>query len=107
MKPKLFIGSSREGLAVAQAIHSKLQRHVECRTWSDDVFVLAHDLREDFEAQLASSDFAAFVFSADDKLVSRGATSSAARDNVIYEASLFAGRLGFERCFIAAPSRRR
>src|SRR5206468_4155334 len=76
----------------------------ECTVWTSSVFGLSEDQRESFLRQLDTSDFAAFVFAPDDKVTLRGEVLNSPRDNVVYEAGLFAGRLGFTRCFIAIPS---
>src|SRR5262245_7968308 len=39
-----------------------------------------------------------------DQLTMRGEVLSSPRDNVIYKARLFAGRLGFDRCFTLRPT---
>ena len=33
VKPRIFIGSSREAQKIANAIHSRLQRVAECTVW--------------------------------------------------------------------------
>jgi hypothetical protein len=104
MKPKLFIVSSREARALADAIHTNLMHDAECTVWASGAFGLSDDQRESFNQQLSVSDFAAFVFAADDQITIRGQALMSARDNVIYEAGLFSGRLEFGRCFIAIPS---
>jgi hypothetical protein len=52
---------------------------------------------------LRDSDFGIFVFGPDDVANIRGDFLNAPRDNVVYEAGLFSGYLGPERCFIAVP----
>ena len=41
MKPKVFIGSSKEGEQIANAIHARLQREAECTVWTQGVFRLS------------------------------------------------------------------
>jgi len=102
LKPKLFIGSSTEAKSVADAIHVNLGADAECTVWTHGVFGLASTLTESLDKQLQTSDFGAFVFASDDVIQMREQWLAAPRDNVVYEAGLFAGRLGFKRCFIAA-----
>jgi len=52
---------------------------------------------------LRDSDFGIFVFAPDDVATIRGDLLRIPRDNVVYEAGLFGGHLGPERCFIAVP----
>ena len=52
---------------------------------------------------LQNSDFGIFVFAPDDLATIRGESLNVTRDNVVFEAGLFAGRLSPARCFIATP----
>lgn len=104
MKPKVFIGSSAEAQDVADAIQRGLESEAESRVWANGVFRLSETLREGLTSALEHSDFAIFVFASDDLVQVRDQSLAAPRDNVVYEAGLFAGRLGFQRCFIAVPS---
>lgn len=102
-KAKLFIGSSREGLPIAQAIHTNLQRDFECTIWTHGVFGLSKSNIEALETHAHFSDFAVIVVSPDDKTVSRGKRASTPRDNVVFELGLFMGALGRERTFAVQP----
>jgi predicted nucleotide-binding protein len=75
MKPRLFIGSSSEGRAVAEAIHANLANNAECTTWSYGVFELARSTLQSLQDQLRTSDFGVFVFSADDVINLFGSNS--------------------------------
>lgn len=103
MKPKVFIGSSREGLPIANAIHANMTHEAECTVWKDGVFQPSSSTLADLVRTLRVSDFAVFVFSPDDLTVMRGTTDPVVRDNVIFELGLFIGRLGIERCFFLVP----
>jgi len=102
-KPKLFIGSSVEGLSVAYAIQDNLQHTSECTVWSQGVFNLSESSLESLIKTLNESDFGVFVFTPDDYLKIRGKSHLAIRDNVLFELGLFIGRLGRERSFIVVP----
>lgn len=100
MKPKLFIGSSSEGLEIARAIELNLERDAEVTIWSNGLFGLGLGTLETLVNSLNKFDFAALVLTPDDILTSRGATSETPRDNVLLELGLFIGYLGRQRTFI-------
>jgi len=102
-KSKVFIASSSEGLDIAYDIQSNLNHDADCTVWPQGVFELSSPPIDSLIKQLDNSDFAIFVFSADDEVKMRGNSSSAVRDNVLFELGLFIGRLGKNRCFIVAP----
>src|SRR5580700_4229107 len=103
VKPTIFIGSSREAEPIATAIQAKLAPMVECMPWTSGVFGLSETTLSSLTAALHNSDFGIFVFAADDLVETRNQLLTAPRDNVIYEAGMFAGHLAFNRCFIALP----
>jgi cold shock CspA family protein len=103
MKPKVFIGSSREGIDIAHAIHANLTRDAECTVWTSGVFQISATAIHSLIETLRQSDFAIFVFSPDDLTLMRGSINPMVRDNVIFEMGLFVGRLGIERCFFISP----
>jgi predicted nucleotide-binding protein len=49
------------------------------------------------------ADFGIFIFTPDDAMKMKGGNVKSVRDNVIFEAGLFAGALGRERCLIIVP----
>lgn len=103
-KPIVFIGSSREALAVATPIRDGLLcPELEVRLWTDGVFGPSRFPMEDLERQLDQADFAVLVAAADDRVSSRGKDSEAPRDNVVFELGLFMGALARLRTFIVAP----
>jgi hypothetical protein len=102
MKPKLFIGSSKEGLNVANAIHTALSSDAECTVWNYAFPLSGNTLSSIMEAARAS-DFGAFVFTPDDIAEMRGERFLVARDNVLYELGLFTGHLTPNRCFFVLP----
>lgn len=103
MKPKIFIGSSTEGLKVAEKIQENLDYDFECRIWTQDTFKLSSTTIESLEEVLNKSDFAIFVFSPDDTTKIRSKESLTIRDNVVFETGLFIGRLGRKRVFLVMP----
>ena len=103
-KPRVFIGSSIEGLNVAYAVQQNLLHEAEVTVWDQGVFELSRTTMESLTKALADSDFAIFVFSPDDLVRIRDLSAPAVRDNVLFEFGLFIGRLGRERVFFLLPS---
>ncbi len=103
-KPFVFIGSSREGLTVANAIKAAIEDdRTDVRVWTDGVFGASATTIESLEQAVRAADVAVLVFSPDDKLRSRGETHVVPRDNVIFELGLFMGALGRDRAFVVRP----
>ena len=100
MKPRIFIGSSSEGLAIAQQIKEYFSRDFECYLWSDDIFKYNDNYLETLMKEASLFDFGFMVCTRDDWTVSRGVEYDTARDNVIFEYGLFLGRLGREKAYI-------
>lgn len=100
MKPRIFIGSSSEGLAIAQQIKEYFSRDFECYLWSDDIFKYNDNYLETLMKEASLFDFGFMVCTSDDWTVSRGVEYDTARDNVIFEYGLFLGRLGREKAYI-------
>jgi predicted nucleotide-binding protein/predicted ester cyclase len=99
-RPRVFIGSSVEGLAVAEAIEFDLQFFADVTLWDQGVFHLSQGTLAALQQAAANSDFAILVLTADDVTTRRGQTYLTARDNVIFELGFFMGHLGPERTFI-------
>lgn len=100
VRPAMFIGSSVEGLPVAQAIQVELDHSCEVEIWSQGTFGLMEGSLESLVLALGRFDFAVLVVTADDLTVTRGAERKVARDNVIFELGLFIGALGRDRTFM-------
>lgn len=103
MKPRVFIGSSREGIPIANAIHTNLTRDAECTVWKSGVFQPSSFALNSLIDELDDSQFGIFVFSPDDTLIMRSEQHQVVRDNVLFELGLFIGRLGHKRCFFLVP----
>jgi hypothetical protein len=99
-KPRMFIGSSVEGLPIAEAIQEGLEHTVESKIWSQGVFNLSLSTLETLCREVKKSDFAALVLTPDDLVQKRGTAKNAPRDNVLFELGLFMGALGRERTYI-------
>jgi predicted nucleotide-binding protein len=100
-RDKIFIGSSTEGLEVANRIQTLLAKDFDVEVWNQmTVFTLGQVTIESLEKAVRDFQFAVFVLTPDDDLTSRGKSSRVARDNVIFEAGLFIGSLGRMRTFV-------
>ena len=99
-KPYMFIACASESLAVAEAIKYNFEeRGMVVEIWTDGVFKPSEGTFESLERKLEVVDFAIAIFSADDRVESRGAEMMAPRDNTVFELGLFAGAIGRERSF--------
>jgi tetratricopeptide (TPR) repeat protein len=105
MKPKIFIGSSTEGLSVAYAVQNNLYHDSEPIVWNQGVFELSDTTIESLIDISNTSDFGIFVFSPDDITKMREKKENTVRDNVIFELGLFIGKVGRKRTFILIPEK--
>jgi hypothetical protein len=103
LKPRIFIGSSGASEKYAGAIHDALADVAECSVWTENAFSLSKTTIDNLMKNLRDSDFGVFVFAPDDTATIKGEILKVTRDNVVYEAGLFGGYLGPERCFIVLP----
>lgn len=103
MRPKVFVGSSREGLAVAEAVQKELSHETEAILWSQGIFRMTNVAIEDLMAALNEFDFAVFVFLPEDTVTVREQVTQAVRDNVLFELGMFLGKLGRQRNFFVTP----
>jgi len=98
--PSIFIGSSSEGLEVAEAIKQSFADFDEVDIWTEGVFGLNQAYLESLLRAANLYDFAILCLTADDLVKSRGKTQKAPRDNLVFELGLFMGRMGVNRAFI-------
>ena len=104
MKPRIFIGSSVEGLTAAYSVQQNLTHDAEITVWDQGVFELSKTTIESLMNVLKQSDFGIFIFSPDDISKIRNKENSVIRDNVLFEFGLFVGKLSRERVFFIIPS---
>lgn len=102
-RPRLFIGSSHEGKDVALAIQSNLDGEIDVALWSQGLSRVSETTIEFLERISREYDFAALVVTPDDVVESRGERQLSPRDNIIFEAGLFFGKLGRQRTFLVCP----
>ncbi|MDQ6949114.1 MAG: nucleotide-binding protein [Actinomycetota bacterium] len=102
-KYRMFIGSSTESAQVAKALASHFKDSLcEPSLWQN-AFALGKHNMENLRQAVDDHQFAAFVFTPDDEVISRGSSAPAPRDNVILEMGLFSYRYGTERSFAVLP----
>lgn len=102
MKPRIFIGSSSEGLKVAERVKAFFEPDYDCYLWTDDIFKNNMSFLETLMKSASLFDFGLMVFSADDESKVRDKFFETPRDNVLFEYGLFLGRMGVNRAFIVA-----
>lgn len=102
--PILFIGSSRESLPIVEALVAgwKAPPFI-VRPWTGGVFSPSQFPIDDLTRQVVACDFAALVLGPDDQVLSRGATSNAPRDNMLFELGLFMGAIERARTLFIIP----
>lgn len=99
-RPSVFIGSSAEGLSIAESLQLNLDRACEVVLWSQGVFGLGGGTLETLVDKAGEFDFAILVLTPDDIVESRGVAQQSPRDNVLLELGLFLGVLGRRRTFV-------
>lgn len=103
-RPRIFIGSSVEGLPVAELIRANLQYKADAFLWNDPGVFGTGSVTIDSLLQAAKRfEFAIFVMSPDDKTLMRGSEYPTPRDNLIFEMGLFAGCNGKDHVFMVTP----
>ena len=92
MRPSIFIGSSSEGLKVAEEIEKQLKKDADIDIWNKGVFKLNRSYLRSLDRAAFLHDFAILVITPDDVITSRGTKQMAPRDNVVFEHGLFLGQ---------------
>ncbi|HEX4452179.1 MAG TPA: nucleotide-binding protein [Kofleriaceae bacterium] len=104
-RPRVFVGSSTEGLSLAMPLAEILRDVFDARLWKGEgVFKPGTYTLETFEEELRKCDFAVIVGKADDVLTKREETTAAVRDNLVFEFGMFVGVLGRRRTFLVIPA---
>lgn len=100
MKQRIFIGSSVEGLNIAERIKDYFKDSYDCFVWTDDIFQYNEGFLETLVKSASLFDFGFMVFSADDISKIRGKEHETVRDNILFEYGLFLGRVGIDNAYI-------
>lgn len=99
-RPRVFVGSSTEGLPIARALQVLLDHTCEVEVWDQGVFEPGGMTLPSLIEAAHRFDFAIFVVSPDDITDKRGSMKQTPRDNVIFELGLFMGTVGPSRSFM-------
>lgn len=102
-RPKVFIASSGKALQYASAVQRHIGNEFKAYVWKDVPKYTSITLVEWILNLPARYDFGIFIFSNDDNLIINNEKKVVARDNVLFELGLFAGKLGFDRCSVLRP----
>lgn len=108
----IFIGSSSEGMKIANEFKEKLikkfnenGRQVEVNVWNEKTFLPSQSNLESLVDEAQRSDFAIFVLTSDDRVFIREEEKEAPRDNVVFELGLFMGCIGRDRTYALASEK--
>lgn len=102
MKPRIFIGSSTESLAVAERVKTFFSEDYDCYLWTDGIFKSNESFIDTLMKSASLFDFGIMIFAKDDETTVRGQAFESPRDNVVFEYGLFLGRVGVDKAFIVA-----
>ena len=104
-KPKIFLGSSAEGLPLLNDLYIQLEDDFELMLWKNtDFFEPSKYTLECFEDKAADYDFAIFLLHPDDLIISKGVPTLKTRDNVVFEYGLFFSAIGRSNVFLLEPN---
>lgn len=98
-RPSIFIGSSKEGLEVAEAVKSNFDSMAEVDIWTENIFSLNRSTLDSLIYRASFYDYAIFVLTPDDEATIRSDKQLIPRDNVLFEFGLFLGSIGINRAF--------
>lgn len=102
-RARLFIGSSVEGLPVANQLQALLEHDADVTVWHQGVFSPSSGSLESLVGIAPTFDFAVLVLTPDDVVTKRDKSKNAPRDNVLFELGLFIGSIGPGRTYFVHP----
>jgi|ERR1035437_322863 hypothetical protein len=105
MKRKLFIGSSSEGLHIAEQLKAKVDSDcgdwISSEIWKDgSVFSMNKNALDCLVRASRKFEYGILVATKDDIIISRRKVNVVPRDNVMLEMGMFLGSLGLTRAFL-------
>jgi hypoxanthine phosphoribosyltransferase len=95
---RVFLGSSTEALALAQALEAELSDHFDVNLWKR-LGEAGSTVTAMLTQAARTNDFAIIILTADDVTVSRDVAAPAPRDNLIFELGWFMSAFGPRRSF--------
>jgi hypothetical protein len=99
-KPRIFLGSSGQQAELLDALTTGLDHVADVEPWTT-TFNPGTSTLDRLVELTGEVDFAAFIFAQDDWTTHGEAPGMASpRDNVVFEAGLFGGKIGMRRTFI-------
>lgn len=98
-KHRVFIGSSSEGLPLAQKVKGLFDEDFECYLWTDGIFKSNQGILQTILEESGAFDFGLMVMTKDDFVFSRGDIFASPRDNILLEFGIFIGRAGDKKAF--------
>jgi hypothetical protein len=99
--PKLLVGSSTEGLEVAQALKALVEPDVDLQLWNDGFFVAGEYTLDSLIERSRHFDGGLIVGTADDRVFSRDEELDSLRDNLLLEFGLFVATFGRRKAILA------
>jgi hypothetical protein len=103
-RPRAILVSSRESISVARDLQSALAEELDAVVWDQDQVPMGTFVVDALIESGDKNDCAVVIVTADDIREMRGESSRVPRDNVVFEAGLFAGILGRDRVFLVYPT---
>ena len=100
-KTAIFLASSSQGIPVARALADDLMQFADVTLWSAGAFHPGKTSAESLAEVADRSDFAVFIFTADDAMISHGTLAASPRLNLMFELGYLAGRMGLSRTLVA------
>jgi hypothetical protein len=103
-KPTIFVGSSREGLALVRSFQDLLSDVAVVMTWLEATLVPGITVLDQLLRSANRFDFAVFILTSDDAAGLRGRPRGHVPSLLYFEAGLLVGKLGVDRVSFIVPS---
>jgi len=101
--PRVFVGSSKEGLELAKAVATYLAPDFDAVVWNHGLFRPGLYTMEVLDSAVREFDFAVIVGTPDDELTRRSHSDPTIRDNLVFELGMFSAVLGRRKALLLVP----